>query len=305
MEVTVEQQAEHDNEDGIAFDTVLRGYDRRQVDERLVFLRTELSAAEEGLRASQQRTSVLEGELEQARTKLTQRSDTDMENSFGFRVERILRLAEAEAKQVRSRADDEAAEVTRQANDDIEARRQQAEQDLTTRIQAAERDMSEREAAVSERERQVEASVSAARREADQLLATARKEADVVRNDARVETEQLRTNAHTEAETVLASAKAQAEKLIADADAAVTEREHAGERELDRLTSLHDEVGGRLEATFKLLEAHFVRPNGSGPEPEPGQGNRPDEGTEPSAQREEGDAPAPDGASTAATTSAS
>lgn len=254
----MEQHAEQGNDDGIMFDTVLRGYDRRQVDERLSFLRAELTAAEEGLRASQQRTSALESELEQARTKLTQRSDTDMENSFGFRVERILRLAEAEAKQVRTRADTEAAELTKQAAADIEARRQQVEQELATRIQAAERDVGEREAAVSQRERQVEADAATSRREADQLRATARSEAEALRKDTRAEVEQLRSDARTEADRTLASAKSEAEKLIADADAAVTEREHAGERELDRLTALHDEVDGRLEATLKLLETHFV-----------------------------------------------
>jgi cell division septum initiation protein DivIVA len=279
VEEQVEQHVEQGNENGIMFDTVLRGYDRRQVDERLSFLRAELAAAEDGLRTSQQRSSSLEGELEQARTKLTQRSDTDMENSFGFRVERILRLAEAEAKQVRTRADNEATELMKQAAADAEERRQQVEQELETRIELAERDVGEREAAVSQRERQVEADAAAFRREADQLRATARSEVEAMRKEARIEVEELRSNARTEADRMLAVAKAEAEKQIADADSAVTEREHAGERELDRLTSLHDEVGGRLEATWKLLETYFVHRQGFAPgrEPRSGENQEPDE----------------------------
>ncbi len=270
---------EQGNDDGITFDTVLRGYDRRQVDERLSFLRAELAAAEDGLHASQQRISSLEGDLEQARTKLTQRSDTDMENSFGIRVERILRLAEAEAKQVRSRADHEAAELLKQATADADERRQQAEQELATRIQRAEQDVSEREAAVSQREQQVEADASAVRQEAEELRTTARSEVEALREEARVDVEQLRSDAQTEADRVSAGAKAEAEKLIADADTAVSEREQAGERELERLTALHDEVGGRLEAAWKLLESHFVHQLGAAParEAQTGEYSKPDE----------------------------
>ncbi len=261
----MENKVEQGNEDAVTFDTALRGYDRRQVEDRLSFLRAELTAAEDGLRTSQHRTSALEGELEQARTQLeqartqlAQRSDTDMENSFGFRVERILRLAEAEAKQVRGRAENEAKELMRQAAADVEERRQQVEQELTTRIEAAERDVVQRETAVAQRERQVEADAATVRRESAELRETARREVEALRKDAWAEVEQLRTEASTEADRALASARAEAEKLISDADAAVTEREHAGEQELDRLQSLQDEVDGRLDITWKLLASHFA-----------------------------------------------
>lgn len=261
----MEHKVEQGNEDAVTFDTALRGYDRRQVEDRLSFLRAELTAAEEGLRASQHRTSALESDLEQVRTELqqahaqlAQRSDTDMENSFGFRVERILRLAEAEAKQVRGRAENEAKELLKQAAADVEERRQQVEQELATRIEAAERDVTQREAAVAQRERQVEADAATVRRESAELRETARREVEALRKDAWAEVEELRTEAHAEADRVLAGARAEAEKLISDADAAVTEREHAGEQELDRLHSLQDEVEGRLDATWKLLAAHFA-----------------------------------------------
>lgn len=286
VEERVEQQVEQDDLDGVAFDTVLRGYDRRQVDERLVVLRADLANAEDGLRSAQQRASVVESELEQARAKLTQRSDTDMENSFGFRVERILRLAEAEAKQVRGRADKEANELLKQANADAEARRRQAEHDLAARIEAAERDVVEREAAVAQRERQLEANSAAARRETDQLRAAARNEAEVVRREARAEADALHTSAHTDAENLMASARAEADKMIADADLTVTEREHAGERELDRLTSLSDEIDGRLQVTWNLLQTHFSGPTGAGlvQQQESGEPSEPDGDTERSAQ---------------------
>lgn len=44
-----------------AFDVVLRGYDKQQVDERLRFLGSQLTAAENALRTATQRATVLDG----------------------------------------------------------------------------------------------------------------------------------------------------------------------------------------------------------------------------------------------------
>lgn len=88
-----------------SFDIVMRGYDRRQVDERLRFLGAELAAAEQALGASQERTAAVEDELARLRA---QAGGREPNHSFGERVERILRLAEEEAEEVRARAADEA-----------------------------------------------------------------------------------------------------------------------------------------------------------------------------------------------------
>ncbi|MPZ64118.1 MAG: hypothetical protein GEU83_00855 [Pseudonocardiaceae bacterium] len=87
----------------IHFDIVLRGYDREQVDERLRFLGDELATAEQALAAARERTAGLEEELASARGELERRVP-DPDVGFGNRVEKILRLAEEEAAEIRQRA---------------------------------------------------------------------------------------------------------------------------------------------------------------------------------------------------------
>jgi cell division septum initiation protein DivIVA len=122
------------NEPGdIHFDVVRRGYDREQVDERMRFLSAELATAEQALTAARDRAATLEDELASTRGQLGRRSP---ETGFGNRVEKILRLAEDEAAEIRQRATDEAAEI-------VERARAEAEQlvaDATERAQQRSRD---------------------------------------------------------------------------------------------------------------------------------------------------------------------
>ncbi len=108
---------------GAGFDVVLRGYDRRQVDERLRFLGAELAAAEQALGAAQERTADIEDEL--ARVRLEAGMREPAAPVFGDRVERILRLAAEEAEEVRGRAAEEATTTVREAR--LEAQRLVAE----------------------------------------------------------------------------------------------------------------------------------------------------------------------------------
>lgn len=101
---------------GASFDVVRRGYDPRQVDERLRFLGAELAAAEHALGSAQERAAASEHEQARMRAELATRTrDRDPSTNFGERVERILRLAEEEAAEVRTRAAEEAAETVRAA----------------------------------------------------------------------------------------------------------------------------------------------------------------------------------------------
>lgn len=102
------------------FDIVLRGYDRRQVDERLRFLGAELAAAEQALGAAQERTAVVEDELAAARAELGRAESTERSPRYGERMEKILQLAEDEATEVRERAAAQSAEVVQQARTEAE-----------------------------------------------------------------------------------------------------------------------------------------------------------------------------------------
>ena len=107
------------------FDIAIRGYDKRQVDGRLAYLTAELRGAEAALRRADQ----TEAELRQLRQQVS----TQTESSFGFRVDKILRLAEEEAKEAREQA--------------------KAEADLHRRT--VEREMAERTAAMEEQEHEL------------------------------------------------------------------------------------------------------------------------------------------------------
>jgi cell division septum initiation protein DivIVA len=92
------------------FDVALRGYDRRQVDERIRLLCAELDATEQALRAAQQRVVTLEDEVNQVRSGTGPGG-----RAFGARVEKILLTAEQEAREGRDQARAEAAALVEQA----------------------------------------------------------------------------------------------------------------------------------------------------------------------------------------------
>src|SRR5215204_2012872 len=133
------------------FDIAIRGYDRRQVDERLAYLTAELRAAEAALRRADQ----TEAELRQLRQQLT----TQNENTFGFRVEKILRLAEEEAREVREQATAQADEYRR----------------------GIDREFAERTAAMEEQERELAGKRSAIERQLQTMRTQAEREAEGAR----------------------------------------------------------------------------------------------------------------------------
>ncbi|MGH3767670.1 MAG: DivIVA domain-containing protein [Pseudonocardiaceae bacterium] len=146
------------------FDVVLRGYDKRQVEERLRFFAAELIAARDAVRASAQRMAVLEGALSQAQSASGGEPAGDVQ--FGARVEKILTLAEDEAREVRSQAETAAVTLVDQAR----------------------------------------AEVAEARAEAENVQGSARAEADQVVTQARAEADQLVTKARAEADRLIATA---------------------------------------------------------------------------------------------------
>jgi len=89
---------------------VLRGYDRIEVDEYIAGLLEENGALRRELEA---RASRPEPRPEQAAQPATQFYDVDTpaEDSFGFRAEKLLRLAERESAEMRTRATREAEGV--------------------------------------------------------------------------------------------------------------------------------------------------------------------------------------------------
>jgi hypothetical protein len=111
-----------------AFDIVRRGYDREQVDLRLTELSGRLTASELARDTAEQRVRTTDEELRALRTERPMSQE-----SFGFRAEKILRMAEHEAADVRARAAKEAAAVVEHARGEAEKHRHQVEQALIAR----------------------------------------------------------------------------------------------------------------------------------------------------------------------------
>ena len=155
-----------------AFDVVLRGYDKRQVEERLRFLGAELIAVEDAHRTTTQRVAMLEEALSRAQSPPSDEPASEV--NFGARVEKILKLAEDEATEVRRQAEAAAVALIDQAGDQAHA--------------------------------EVEQMRTAARAEAEELLSVATADAEQLEEAARTAAERLVAHARSEAERLVAAA---------------------------------------------------------------------------------------------------
>ena len=126
------------------FDMVLRGYDRIEVDEYIEQLLVENAALRRELEAVAARARVPEPRDGAAQPTQVMAPpappaaapgydiDTPAEDSFGFRAEKLLRLAEREAVEMRTRATRDAegveAAARRRADEQLRAAEREAEQ---------------------------------------------------------------------------------------------------------------------------------------------------------------------------------
>jgi cell division septum initiation protein DivIVA len=229
--------------DRTRFVTVVRGYDRIEVDEYvaevdrlLEQLRSELADSDERRRLAEQRVEVLEGENRAVRARL-EAAPAPLEEGFGVRAERLLRLAEQEAAEVRSEAAEEAATMRQRAREDVERQRHEAEQALIARSAQFDERAAQRTAELQRREQQIAEQLDAARREAESVQAAARRAADQYRE--RVE--------------------AGAEETKARAAAEVTQIREQAAQELERLSTLENGVRAELLRLSARLTQEIAR----------------------------------------------
>lgn len=215
------------------FDMVRRGYDRDQVDGHLRNLAERLAAASQAGQAAEQRIRTLEEELRAARKRSESVEPSMSQESFGFRAEKILRLAEHEAADVRARAAKEATAVVEQARADAEKHRHDVEQGLIARAADQDREAAERNVAIQEREQQAQATLA----------------------DAREESARITDEARRGAEKTLADAQSRAEQLRLRTDNECRRKREAAEQELCRLGNLRDNVRTEITRLHTLLGA--------------------------------------------------
>ncbi|GAA4684165.1 hypothetical protein GCM10023215_18590 [Pseudonocardia yuanmonensis] len=142
-----ERDADPVNRSG-AFEVVRRGYARDQVDALVRELERRARAAENARRMAEQHAAGLAEELRTLRAGTPAEGLPAVPQSFGFRAEKVLRLAEREASDIRAAATREAAEIraaaTREAAELMErahasAGRARAEAETERAVVAAER----------------------------------------------------------------------------------------------------------------------------------------------------------------------
>jgi membrane protein involved in colicin uptake len=189
----------------LPFDTVLRGYERRQVDEyvskskdELARLKEELAEAQRKRRLATEHAEATERELREVRAKSAHSEPRSVEDSFGYRAEKLLRIAEQEAAEVRTHASRESAAIIEQARTEAEKHRHEVEQSLIARASVLEQQASQRSAELQEREQQIADQLAAAREQADQLHAAAARTADRLRQESEAAAEEAKLRAATD-----------------------------------------------------------------------------------------------------------
>jgi DivIVA domain-containing protein len=187
------------------FDTVLRGYERRQVDDFVARLKRELAQAKEELaeadrkrRQANEHAEATERELRDVRAKSAHSEPRSVEDSFGYRAEKLLRIAEQEAAEVRTHASRESSAIIEQARTEAEKHRHEVEQSLISRAAVLEQQAAQRNAELQEREQQIADQLTAAREQADQLHAAAARTADRLRQESEAAAEEAKLRAATD-----------------------------------------------------------------------------------------------------------
>jgi chromosome segregation ATPase len=193
------------NSGSLPFDTVLRGYERRQVDDyvakakdEIAKLKEELSEAQRKRRLANEHAEATERELRDVRAKSAHSEPRSVEDSFGYRAEKLLRIAEQEAAEVRTHASRESAAIIEQARTEAEKHRHEVEQSLIARASVLEQQAAQRNAELQEREQQIADQLTAAREQADQLHAAAARTADRLRQESEAAAEEAKLRAATD-----------------------------------------------------------------------------------------------------------
>ncbi|GAA2555283.1 hypothetical protein GCM10010210_30970 [Pseudonocardia hydrocarbonoxydans] len=207
------------------FEVALRGYDRTAVDAFLdahvaerQALRHELEASERRRQQAEQRAASTEREnrtLREGRAAAPGAPPRPTGDGFGLRVEKLLRLAEQEAGEVRDAAAREATALLEQARARAEQHRHEVEQELITRSTALDQQAAQRAAEQQEREQQIADQLEAARSEAQSLRDAAERAARQRRAEAEAEADAVRARAEAEARRVLEQSRLEADRLAA------------------------------------------------------------------------------------------
>jgi cell division septum initiation protein DivIVA len=254
------------------FDLVRRGFAPEQVTAHLERLEYDLRITTANRDATNQRLTELGAQLAAAQAEADAlRAQLDRSAlepvsmaNLSDRMQRMIRLAEEEASEIRARAEADADRLRGQLETSIaeaaEARAAFDAERERTRKQLAE----QVHGLIAEASSEAEETKSAAQDEADRILQQANDEAQRTIAEARAQAGHLMEVAHGTAEQELAHARAEAERVTTEAIAAADEltRNTAAERErldaesLARRTQIDEDF--EIAIAAKRLEANRI-----------------------------------------------
>ena len=149
---------------------MLRGYERRQVNDYVARQRDQTATLRAQLAETQRRRRLATAhaeatEQENRRLHATAEHEAPQpQEGFGLRAEKLLRLAEREAAEVRARSSQESVALLEQTRGETETHRHAVEQSLIIRAAQLDQAAGRRAAELHEREHRSQASSSNARR---------------------------------------------------------------------------------------------------------------------------------------------
>lgn len=273
------------------FDVVRRGYDRGQVDEHLDRLDADLRilaadrdaavarAAELGKQVENQRAQIINVEREMARLATAPASMEGMSE----RMQRMLRLAQDEAAEIRSRAETETSEMMARAEADgaalreryqrliaeLETRRTEQDTEHRRVIDRANADAAQVVAESTELARQAGAEAAARRRQVEEDFEIAM---SARRADAMHALTEQETSSKTEAERRVAAASEEANRRLQDATETAARRVAEAQADVERLRLLRDQLSVQLQQVRSVL-ADALEPLSQQPFTEPAAGS--------------------------------
>jgi hypothetical protein len=219
------------------FATVLRGYERRQVDDyvarqrdQTATLRAQLVETQRQRRLATDHAEATEQENRRLHATAGHEAPPPQEG-FGLRAEKLLRLAEHEAAEVRARSSQESVALLERTRGETETHRHAVEQSLIVRAAQLDQVAGRRAAELHEREQQIAAQRDATRADIAQLHAAATRAADRLCRESEATADEVRIRAES---------------------AAKNAREHA-EHDLTRLSALRGNVYDRLSRLADVL----------------------------------------------------
>src|SRR3954452_11035717 len=202
------------------FETVFKGYAKRQVEDYIAWLQEQVSAAKAELTDARHELAVARADLVETRTQLQTRPAHE---EISVRMAQILRLAEEEAQQERDAATQHAAGVLEQARGEARA------------------------------------ALEAAHENADEIVRTARRECDDELASPRPEATRRVETARRQAEATMADARERAQRALADADRRSEQITSLQQRRLAAVLAAHEDVVRRLESVRRVIGEPLVQ----------------------------------------------